>query len=55
MMVTIPFVIFGIFRYRYLIRQDDERSPERMMLADAPLLVAGALWVLTAVIVLYWI
>lgn len=55
MMVTIPFVIFGIFRYRYLIQQDGDRSPERMMLADPSLLIAGALWVLTAVIVLYWI
>jgi 4-hydroxybenzoate polyprenyltransferase len=55
MMVTIPFVIFGIFRYRYLTQQDGDRSPERMMLADPPILIAGALWVLTAVVVLYWL
>jgi 4-hydroxybenzoate polyprenyltransferase len=55
MMVTIPFVIFGIFRYRYLTQQQGDRSPERMMLADPPLLIAGALWALTAVIVLYWL
>lgn len=55
MMVTIPFVIFGIFRYRYLTQQQGDRSPERMILTDPPLLVAGGLWALTAVIVLYWL
>ena len=55
MMVTIPFVIFGIFRYRYLTQQEGDRSPERLMLTDPPLLLAGGLWVLTAVIVIYWL
>jgi 4-hydroxybenzoate polyprenyltransferase len=55
MMVTIPFVIYGIFRYRYLSYQRARKqSPEQLMLLDVPLLIDVALWVLTAAIVLYW-
>ena len=54
MMLTIPFALYGIFRYQYLTCQQVEgQSSERLMLADTPLLVAVGLWVLTAVGVLY--
>jgi 4-hydroxybenzoate polyprenyltransferase len=54
MMLTIPFVIYGIFRYRYLTHQQtDDQSPERLMLSDPSLLIAVALWALTAVAVFY--
>ena len=54
MMLTIPFAIYGIFRYRYLtFQQAGGQSPERLMLSDKPLLIAVGLWVLTAVGVLY--
>lgn len=54
MMLTIPLVIYGIFRYRYLtFQQPEDQSPERLMLSDMPLLVAVGLWVLSVVIVLY--
>jgi 4-hydroxybenzoate polyprenyltransferase len=54
MMLTIPIVVYAVFRYRFLAsRRLDERSPERLMLADPPLLVAVGLWVLTVVGVLY--
>jgi hypothetical protein len=56
MMLTIPFVIYGIFRYRYLSYQPPHKqSPEELMLLDVPLLIDVGLWVLTAVIVLYWL
>jgi 4-hydroxybenzoate polyprenyltransferase len=56
MMLTIPFVVYGIFRYRYLSYQrPQQQSPEQRMLLDAPLLIDVALWVLSAVIVLYWL
>ncbi|MCL7453594.1 MAG: UbiA family prenyltransferase [Anaerolineae bacterium] len=56
MMLTIPFVVYGIFRYRYLsYLQPQQQSPEQRMLLDAPLLIDVTLWVLTAVIVLYWL
>jgi hypothetical protein len=53
MMLTIPFVIYGIFRYRYLSYRQTDRSPERMMLSDPPLLASVGLWVLSAVVVFY--
>jgi 4-hydroxybenzoate polyprenyltransferase len=52
--VTLPFVIYGLFRYLYLVhRRDDGGDPAASLLADRPLLVAVGLWGLTAVAVLY--
>jgi 4-hydroxybenzoate polyprenyltransferase len=53
MMLTIPFVIYGLFRYQFLSQRSGEESPEQLMLSDAPLLGAVGLWVLTVVGVLY--
>jgi 4-hydroxybenzoate polyprenyltransferase len=54
MMLTIPIVIYGVFRYQYLShRRTEGRSPEQLMLSDVPLLIAVGLWALTAVGVLY--
>lgn len=51
---TIPFVLYGIFRYLYLIHQKGEGgSPENILLNDKPLLVAIFLWIITVGIVLY--
>ncbi len=53
MMLTIPIVVFAVFRYRFLAsRRLDEGSPERIMLSDPSLLAAVGLWVLTVVAVL---
>lgn len=42
---TIPFVVYGIFRYLYLVyRQDRGGSPETLFLEDRPLQVNIALW-----------
>jgi 4-hydroxybenzoate polyprenyltransferase len=42
---TLPFVLYGIFRYLYLVHQKDEGgSPSRVLLNDRPLLAAVALW-----------
>jgi 4-hydroxybenzoate polyprenyltransferase len=54
MMLTIPFALYGIFRYRYLVdKRGEEHSPERLMLTDPPMVIAVLLWALTAVIALY--
>ncbi len=54
MMLTIPFVLYGVFRYMYLIHVKNEGgSPEEVLLKDRPLLVDAALWLLTSVIILY--
>ena len=54
MMVTIPFVLYGIFRYLYLIRLKDEGgSPEEILLRDRPILLDVILWGVVSVAVLY--
>lgn len=54
MVYTVPFVIFGIFRYLYLVhRKEQGGSPERSLVLDAPMLINVVLWLLVSVIVLY--
>jgi 4-hydroxybenzoate polyprenyltransferase len=54
LLLTVPFVLYGIFRYLYLVYQKDEGgSPEALIIEDKPLLVDLFLWILTAVLVLY--
>ncbi len=53
--LTIPFVLFGIFRYLYLVHQKEEGgNPTQLLLSDRPLLAGVVLWVLTAACLLYW-
>jgi len=52
--LTIPFVLYGIFRYLYLVhRRDGGGSPSELLLTDRPLLVCVALWVTAVALVLY--
>jgi 4-hydroxybenzoate polyprenyltransferase len=52
--LTIPFVLYGIFRYLYLLyRQDLGGNPAEHFLTDRALLVDVALWVGAVVLVLY--
>ena len=54
MILTLPFVLYGIFRYLYLIYVREEGgSPTRVLLADLPLLVSAILWGMTAVGIIY--
>lgn len=50
---TVPFVLYGIFRYLYLIHQKAEGgTPESLIIRDKPLLLAIALWIGVAAAVL---
>jgi 4-hydroxybenzoate polyprenyltransferase len=52
--LTIPFVLYGIFRYLYLLyRHDLGGNPSEHFLTDRALLVDVALWGATVVVVLY--
>ncbi len=54
MMLTIPFVIYGLFRYLYLVHVHGEGgAPDELVLRDIPLFLTLALWALAVVIVLY--
>lgn len=53
MMLTIPFVLYGIFRYLYLVHKKDQGgSPEDVLLRDVPLIICIVLWTATAAAVL---
>ena len=52
--VTIPFVLYGIFRYLYLVHQKRAGgSPADLLLTDRPLLVCVGLWALSVALILY--
>jgi 4-hydroxybenzoate polyprenyltransferase len=51
--LTIPFPLYGIFRYLYLIHRKGGGTPSELLLADRPLLVCVALWVVAVAIILY--
>lgn len=54
MMLTIPFVVYAIFRYLYLIHVEERGGePEEIFLTDRPFQIAMALWALTVLIVFY--
>jgi 4-hydroxybenzoate polyprenyltransferase len=54
MIVTIPFVIYGIFRYLYLIHQKDEGgSPTTILVSDKPILINVLLWAVVSVLLIY--
>ena len=53
MMATVPFVLYGIFRYMYLVhRREEGGSPEEVILRDRPLLADVILWLLTSAAIL---
>jgi 4-hydroxybenzoate polyprenyltransferase len=53
MMLTIPFVIYGIFRYLYLVHRGKDAPPDEMLLKDRPLLISIALWGISVILILY--
>jgi len=51
---TLPFVLYGIFRYLYLVHQKEEGGdPTKVLLNDRPILVTVALWAATVVTLIY--
>jgi len=54
MMLTIPFIIYCVFRYQYLLQVKGTGSaPEELVLADRPLQLAILLWGFAVLIVFY--
>ena len=52
--LTIPFPLYGIFRYLYLMhRREGGGSPAEMLINDRPLLVCVALWAVAVAVILY--
>jgi len=54
MMLTIPFVIYGVLRYQSLVLISGRGGrPEEILLGDRPILTVVALWAVTAIGILY--
>jgi 4-hydroxybenzoate polyprenyltransferase len=54
LMLTIPFVVYAIFRYLYVIHINHAGGePEEILLSDRPLQISIALWGLTVLITFY--
>ena len=52
--LTIPFPLYGIFRYLYLVhRREGGGNPTAMLMNDRPLLVCVALWAIAVVVIIY--
>jgi hypothetical protein len=54
MMLTIPFVLYGIFRYEYLMdRENIGEKPEDVFGRDVPFLINILLWIIAVIIIIY--
>ena len=54
LMITVPFVIYGVMRYLYVIYEKKEgESPERVLLSDIPLLATVLIWVILVFVIIY--
>ena len=54
LILTVPFVLYGIFRYLYLIHIKGEGgNPENALVSDIPLIIDIVLWAVTAGFILY--
>lgn len=55
LLATTPFVLYGIFRYLYLVHQREEGGdPGRLLMVDRPLMGNVVLWAAAVVAVIYW-
>lgn len=53
MMSSIPFVVYGVFRYMLLVHRDGGGNPDTLLLADRPLQVTLFLWLGVVMFVIY--
>jgi 4-hydroxybenzoate polyprenyltransferase len=53
MMASIPFVIYGVFRYMLLVHRDGGGNPDTLLLRDRPLQITLLLWLAVVMTVLY--
>ncbi|MBN1593866.1 MAG: decaprenyl-phosphate phosphoribosyltransferase [Candidatus Coatesbacteria bacterium] len=53
--ITVPFVLYGLLRYLYLVyRKEMGGSPAQILLDDAPLIIDIFLWIACILILVYW-
>jgi 4-hydroxybenzoate polyprenyltransferase len=55
LLLTMPFVLYGIFRYLYLVYHENRGGdPTQLILSDMPIVINLFLWAATAGVVIYW-
>jgi len=53
MMASIPFVVYGVFRYMLLVHRNGGGNPDTLLLRDRPLQIALLLWLVVVGTVVY--
>lgn len=54
MVYTFPMVLYGIFRYLYLVHQKNQGGePEKMLVSDIPLMLSVLFWALLSMLIIY--
>jgi 4-hydroxybenzoate polyprenyltransferase len=53
MMASIPFVVYGVFRYMLLVHRNGGGNPDTLLLRDRPLQIALLLWLVVVGMVIY--
>ena len=55
LVLTVPFVIYGVFRYLYLVYQKQVGTdPDRAIFRDVPLLINNLLWLIVSGVIIYF-
>lgn len=55
LVLTVPWVMYGIFRYLYLVHQQKEGGdPSRLLVSDIPMLLNAILWAGIVCLVIYY-
>jgi 4-hydroxybenzoate polyprenyltransferase len=55
LLLTLPFVLYGIFRYLYLVYHENQgEDPTQSLLSDRPMVINLFLWALTTGVIVYW-
>ena len=55
MMASIPFVVYGVFRYMLLVHRDGGGNPDTLVLADRPLQISLLLWLVVVGVTIYFL
>ncbi|MEW6735058.1 MAG: decaprenyl-phosphate phosphoribosyltransferase [Acidobacteriota bacterium] len=50
---TVPFVVYGLFRYVHLMNEEEHSDPTALLFADRPLLISIVLWGLVCIWIIY--
>jgi hypothetical protein len=55
LLLTLPFVLYGIFRYLYLVYHENQgEDPTQSLLTDRSMVINLCLWALTVGVIVYW-